>query len=271
VDLFPVYSIAKTFSAAAAVAMRIPLRQSLGELVDVPHDFRSLRLLDVLRHRAGLPDYGRWPEYRQAIRESEPWEFVELMDRARAAGMSAVGEFSYSNIGYAIVRPILEQLSGASYFDALASRVFQPLGMMDVAPFASPSDWSRCVSSSRDVSWYDPGWVLTGSFAATASGIAEAYRALLAGALGDPAVLLQQLPVDVPDAVLVQPGYALGLMTGGDPIRYAGHGGAGPGYTAFVLSSVDGRRAHAEFVTDEVDQDSLIRRCLAVLDSDSGN
>ena len=107
--------------------------------------------------------------------------------------------------------------------------------------------------------------MLTGTFSSTIADLEHAYSALLGGALGDPQRMLDALPVDAPGHPLADPGYAVGLMTSGFPARLAGHGGGGPGYTIFALATVDGARAHVEFVADEVDDAPLIRRCLAAI------
>ncbi|BDV31732.1 serine hydrolase domain-containing protein [Microbacterium terricola] len=265
--LFPVYSIGKTLAAAAVLALGHDLDAPVGDLVDLPASLHGARLRDVLRHRAGLPDYGAWPDYAAAIAGDEPWSFDELMARTdRAGGVARPSGFRYSNIGYAIVRRMLEHTHQADFFDVVRSAVLDPLGITEIAPFAEPGDWARCAPSQVDVSWYHPGWVLTGTIAASPSAIEAAMRGILAGALFDPARMLDTRAVDAPGTVLDQPGYGLGLMTSGCPTpRWAGHGGAGPGYTTFVLADADGSAAKASFVPAEVDQNDLIRECLAGL------
>lgn len=71
-QLFPLYSIGKSLSAAAAVTLGFELQAEIGEFVTVPEQFRRARLRDVLLHRADLPDYGGWPDYQAAIREPSP-------------------------------------------------------------------------------------------------------------------------------------------------------------------------------------------------------
>ena len=264
-ELFPVYSLAKSFSAAAVVALGIPLDAPLAELVDVPEPFRRLTLRSVLRHRSGMPDYYQWTDYQTAIRVDEPWSLTELLDRAQRVPFGTPGEFQYSNVGYAIVRGALEYATGLSFFSALSTSVFPALRIRDAQPFATPVDWDACVESKVDVSYYDPGWVLTGTFVSTTETLATAYSRLLGGDLVDPALLLETFPVDAPNDPFAEPGYGLGLMTDGFPPRYAGHGGGGPGFSIFALATADGSFSHVEFEPDEIDGAILTRRCQAAL------
>ncbi|MBB5632497.1 CubicO group peptidase (beta-lactamase class C family) [Cryobacterium mesophilum] len=267
-QLFPLYSIGKSLAAATAVALAIDLDAAVGDFVAVPERFRRARVRDVLRHRAGLPDYGGWPEYQVAIRESSPWRFDELMDRAARAAVPAPGTFHYSNAGYAIIRSILEEITGATFFETIRATLLAPLGITEVGPFAEPDDWRACVASESDVTWYHPGWVLTGTIAASQVATEELFAGILSGRLFDPAPLLETLPVDAPGTALPEPGYALGLMTSGLPeARYAGHGGGGPGFTTFVLATADGGAARASFSPGAVDQNALIRDCRDALEA----
>lgn len=266
VQLSPLYSIGKSLSAATTVALGVDLQASVGEFVTVPERFRRARIRDVLLHRAGLPDYGGWPEYQAAIRESSPWSFDELMDRAARAALPDRGAFHYSNIGYAIIRNILEELTGAEFFEAVRTTLLAPLGITEVAPFAEPDDWRACRASESDVSWYHPGWVLTGTIAASQVATEELFKGILSGRLFAPSPLIETLPVEAPGTALPEPGYALGLMTSGIPdVRYVGHGGGGPGFTTFVLATADGGAASASFSPRVIDQNVLIRRCFAAL------
>lgn len=267
-QLFPLYSIGKSLSAAAAVALGIDLRAEIGEFVTVPEQFGRARLRDVLRHRAGLPDYGGWPDYQTAIREPSPWSFDELMDRATRAIAPAPGTFHYSNVGYAIIRRVLEERTGTPFFEAIRTTLLTPLGIAEVGPFAEPEDWRACIASESDASWYHPGWVLTGTLAASPRATEELFAGILSGRLFDPTPLLEALPVEAPGTALPEPGYALGLMTSGIPrARYAGHGGGGPGFTTFVLATADGTAASASFSPTVMDQNVLIRRCFTALGS----
>ncbi|HET8927867.1 MAG TPA: serine hydrolase domain-containing protein [Microbacterium sp.] len=265
--LYPLYSVGKSLTAMAVIALGIDPASSLGDLADVPVPFRRMRLLDVLRHRAGLPDYGGWPEYRSAIADPHPWSYEELMDRAARATAPRVGDFHYSNVGYAIVRRIVEGRTERDFHGAIAAALLDPLGIEETAPFAQLEDWDVCVRTVPDVTWYHPGWVLTGTIASSPAAAEAVFAGVLAGELLDPSALLDAVPVDAPGFALPQPGYALGLMTSGAPTpQWVGHGGGGPGYANFVLAAADGSAASAVFCAGVVDQNELVRRCMEDLD-----
>jgi D-alanyl-D-alanine carboxypeptidase len=96
---------------------------------------------------------------------------------------------------------------------------------------------------------YHPGWVSHGLVAATAAEVATFLEALLTGRLVPPVLVAEMLAgVDVGETHerFQRPTYGLGLMVDPDS-RFgvvAGHGGAGPGYSAgaFHFPDVRGRR-----------------------------
>ena len=261
--LIPVYSIAKSFTAAAVITTGISLDSAVGDYLDCPATTKGLSVRSLLNHTSGLPDYGAWPEYRAAVAAREvAWTADEFLDRARKMPLQP-GPFAYSNIGYGLVRLLLQQVTNQpDLFKVLQHTLFAELGMHEVAPLLTTSDWLRAAPSTSDVSDYDPGWVFTGTFLASVESIETGYCSLLRGELFDPALLLDVVHVDAPGHVMQEPGYGLGLMASGRPPQVVGHGGGGPGYTIAALVKRDGSAAAVEWAPAEVSDQPLFRAAL---------
>ncbi|CAN5240715.1 serine hydrolase domain-containing protein [soil metagenome] len=258
--LVPVYSLAKVFTAAAALHT-FDLHERIGALATVPTRLAHLGLGDLLSHRSGLGDYGGWPEYRQAVEAREPaWPDERILERVE---LGPRGGFRYSNPGYLLVRRALESRYDATLFEVLTRLVFDPNEMV-AHPFDTVADWEGCATSRvADVRRYDPAWAYPGTFVSDAASL---ERGLLGVLRSDVApAMLEALPVDAPGHPFAEPGYGRGLMTSGLPPRWAGHGGGGPGFTLFALAAADASRAHVAFENDEVADEALIRECLASL------
>lgn len=104
--IVPVYSIAKTFTATAAL-LTFDQEDPIGRHLDaLPSALTALTIRDLLMHRFGLNDYGNRHDYRAAVQAGEdPWPIRQVLARAE---LHAPGAFVYSNIGYLLVRLALE-------------------------------------------------------------------------------------------------------------------------------------------------------------------
>jgi CubicO group peptidase (beta-lactamase class C family) len=232
----PWWSFGKTVLAAAALALVRDGRLVLDE--PLPHRPYSLRQL--LQHRAGLTEYGRLAAYHEAVaRNEDAWPADEMLARTAADRLAyEPGKgWDYSNIGYYVVRRLIEQTTDRTLGDALDHLVMKPLGIAGVRLAADRAHYSPD---------YDPRWV---------------YHGLLVGPLQQAALLLQRLMLGdllppplfsaMCDRYLLggpiagrpwkTPSYGLGLMigeaTGGELI--AGHTGGGPGSAIAVYHRLD--------------------------------
>ncbi|PFG19918.1 serine hydrolase domain-containing protein [Serinibacter salmoneus] len=264
----PVYSIAKTYTAAAALLALDPeagLRRYLSHAV-VPGALGELRVADVLAHRSGLNDYGGWADYVAAVvTREDAWPTERVLARAE---VGAPGAFAYSNIGYLLIRLALEAVDGSEFFEVLRERVLDPLGV-PAHPFDARADWDACAHPAieHDLRAYDPAWVYTGTFATTPADAARGIARLVRGELGED--LAQRMrhprPVHAPGHPLHPAGYGLGLMTSGDPARLVGHGGGGPGFTLFALSTHDGAAWHGTAAAGGALLTDLAQDCVMAL------
>lgn len=274
---FPVYSVTKTWIAAALLRLAerdiLALDDSLqAYLPDIPLRTRPT-LRQVLLHTAGLPDYGALPEYQRDVREhpQQPWSDDAFVRRTLARGdLAETGSgFRYSNLGYMWLRHVLERVTGSSFAEALAAEVFEPLGLQETSVAESLADmaalspgYSTLIGDDDtpiDVRpRYHPGWVAHGLVSSTAHEVAAALDGLFAGRLLAPESLVAMLAgraVSETHPLFAEPAYGLGLMMDiGSAAPIAGHTGGGPGYSigAYGRLSKRGRLTAVALVNRDI-------------------
>jgi D-alanyl-D-alanine carboxypeptidase len=228
----PWWSFTKTALATAALRLVAQGRLRLDDPVDrYPYTLRQL-----LQHRAGVPNYGDLAAYHEAVRRGDkPWSVEELLHHVAAHRLDfdpGLG-WRYSNVGYLVVRQMIEEATGRDIGDALRHLVFDPLGLDTVRLVTTAEDLAGTAWGNRD--HYDPGWVYHGLLAGSP---ADAVRFLHQLLCGD--ILPRELLTDMtrahpiggrmPDRPWETTGYGLGLMIG--QMRPAGlaigHSGASP-------------------------------------------
>ena len=239
----PWWSFTKTALAIAALRLVDTSRLSLS----APVDGNRYTLAHLLRHDAGLPDYGGLAEYHDDVTAGKsPWPVERLLtavDADRLRYEPGQG-WAYSNIGYLKVGQLIERASDCSLGDALEQLVFTPAGLTTARLATAPDDLQGVQMGA--VSGYHPGWVYHGLVVGTTADAARLLRALLTGALLRPETLHRMLDAralpahrstNYPD-----PAYGLGLMCWAtDPLAHpVGHTGGGPG-SAIAVYSQEGR------------------------------
>ncbi|MDI1288080.1 MAG: serine hydrolase [Reyranella sp.] len=271
----PWWSFTKTVIAAAA---QVLVRDGLLAL-DVPLDGENYTLRQLLQHRAGLTDCGGLATYHDAVAcGADPWPVSELLARTDAdQPIYRPGDgWAYSNIGYLMVRRLIEATTAEDLASTMARLVLQPLGIEGVR-LAERREHLSTVAMG-DVQDYDPRWV---------------YHGLLVGPLRSAALLLDRLitgdhlPPDLLSTMhqahsvggslagrpWQSPAYGLGLMIGGVNVgidggmTIAGHTGGGPGSVIAVYHRTDGRPRTAASFSPGDDQGGVERRCVLSLDA----
>jgi len=222
-----------------------------GLLTTAPAD---VTVEQLLAHTSGMPDYVEqlMPDADAAIdgRDAvyEPEELVGIAQRL--PWVAAPGTtFHYTNAGYTVLGLMVEEVTGESFADLMAERVFEPVGMdatFDPADAAMPEDALQgymTVDGERiDMTEYEPSfWSFGASLVSTVGDVGAFDAALQGGALLEPATLERMRAIG-------ESGYGLGLLAGGDacgadPVQLVyGQRGNGFGYNAITLGSADGER-----------------------------
>ena len=257
----PWWSFTKTTLAAAALALVAQDQLNLDRPV-VPWPFT---LRQLLQHRAGLANHGRLAAYHEAVRNGEaPWPRERLLRQVEADKLvfQPGRGWAYSNIGYLLVRELIEDATGQDIGTALDRLVLAPLGISGVKVASEPADLSE--TAWGNPAGYHPGWVYHGLLIGPAASAVLLLHRLLGGALLPPALLSEMLsphPVGgpIPGRPWQTAGYGLGLMIGvGDAgASFMGHTGEGPDSTAAIYQQArvprDGgpRRTAAAFAPIE--------------------
>ncbi|WP_285295734.1 serine hydrolase domain-containing protein [Aureimonas altamirensis] len=228
----PWWSFTKTVLSVAL------LRLSEGNRIDLDQTVsgRPFTPAQLLRHEAGLPDYGMLAAYHADVAAGRsPWPIDKLMaavDADRLRYEPGHG-WAYSNIGYWWVGRLIEQASDRPLAEALTDLVFNPAGLTTARLATGPADLADV--SMGEATDYHPGWVYHGLAIGTAMDAARLLQLLLQDQLLNERTLsrmrqskaLPQFRNDLyPD-----PAYGMGLMLRAtNPIDHPiGHTGSGPG------------------------------------------
>ncbi len=245
--IVPWWSFTKTVLAATALTLvrdgRLDLDASLPE--------GAFTLRQLLRHEAGLADYGELPEYHASVAKHDPaWPAHEMMQRLDGYRLrySPGTGWRYSNVGFMLVARLIERATDLPLADALRQQVLVPLGMSKVRLATERAELNgEYLGHSLN---YDPAWVYHGLLIGPLSQAALLLDNVLAGNLL-PTTLLEEMQATrvlggpMAGRPWLAPGYALGLMRG--PIEggltLAGHTGCGPGSVVAVYRCTVGDAA----------------------------
>jgi CubicO group peptidase (beta-lactamase class C family) len=236
--VLPWWSFSKTLIAATALSLvRDGLVKLDAEVAEGPFTLRQL-----LRHQAGLADYGELADYHSAVaRGDTPWPVAEMLQRLEAGRLRYPpgADWRYSNVGYLYVTQLIERSTDLALGEALQQRLLAPLGAAQVRLARSRADWS--LGAPPD---YDPAWVYHGLLVGPLDQAALLLDRLLGGDLLPAALQEQMQTVHLLGGPLagrpwLAPGYGLGLMQGpvSGGLYLHGHTGGGPGSVLAVYRS----------------------------------
>ena len=280
---FYIYSVTKSLIAAVIlqlveqgyVSLDAPVQEYLPQLsLEIPVTVRQL-----LNHTGGIPDYGGLPSYFEAIKTNpmDPWTSEEFLSATLSQGLIfPPGQgWRYSNIGFLLLRKLIEAVFHSSLSTAFYNQIFGPLDLqhtfvaqtLDDAQQLTPgySSFFERDDSFEDVrSVYHPEWVSHGVVIATALELAQLFDSIFSGRLLSSeeslVAMLEPVEAQVEHPLFQEPAYGLGLMIdrGSRFGILAGHGGGGPGYSAGALTIPDacGRRITSVALANS-DQDDL--------------
>jgi CubicO group peptidase (beta-lactamase class C family) len=130
--IFQTGSIAKQLTAAAVLLLvedgKLDLDAPVSRyLPDVPAQWRTVTVRQLLGHTGGVPDYGPPAvDFRADYSEAELVRIILQAPPAFPPGTS----WSYSNSGYVVLGALIGKLAGGAHWSAfMAQRIFGPAGM----------------------------------------------------------------------------------------------------------------------------------------------
>jgi len=299
---FAAYSITKTIIATIVLGMAedrvLALDDPIGDaLPELPFD-TPVSIRQLLNHTGGMPDYGESAAYRDAVRDhpGAPWTADEFLRRTLGEGLLYMPGhgWRYSNIGYLLLRLMLERETGLAFPQVVRHYLALPAGLDALVAIDSLSGasaltpgYGRAANSDGElvnvIARYHPAWVSHGLATATALELAR-YLDLLFGGdlLGAESLdeMTTPVPVTTSHPWMTKPSYGLGLMM--DPANrfgvVAGHTGGGPGYStaAYQFPDVHGHRITSVTLVNRDGSDtatdivfSMVARLAAAIDGRS--
>lgn len=163
---FDIASLTKQFTATAVLMLQrdgsLSLSDPIASYVDgLPEWGATITLDQLMHHTSRIPDY--WVELDDiGIGFSDAADQAMTLDAIRRETELDEGEgYEYSNSNYVLLAAVVERVSGQSFADFLAERIFAPLGLdMVLAPTLHAPDIA--LSYDDDLSLQEAGWTSYG-------------------------------------------------------------------------------------------------------------
>lgn len=236
---------------------KLALDDPIGKFIPQISDFGTgVTLRTLLHHTSGIRDlYDDTGIDEVLARNANPTNadiirtFAELGCPMAEEGLEPGDVFAYSNSGYELLGSVIERVSGQSYHDFFARRVFQPLGMKDTFSVPDPRVGDvRCAVGYRyndreeleeaGGTEFD-GLVGSGSFYTTGPDLCLYERALRTYALVSEASMEEAFTTgETNDGEATN--YGFGWYFGDqDGILFADHEGEWAGFRSYICYSLD--------------------------------
>ena len=175
-----------------------------GDTVTLKKPSRAITLRDLLTHTSGLP--GGFPPGLADLYATRQRTLAEavLVSSQQPLDFEPGSKWAYCNAGIDTLGRVIEVVSGQSFEEFLAARVFRPLGMTDTACFPSEQQVPRIaglyetkngelVVANRPIVGPATGAkhpIPAGGLYSTAADLAKLYQAMLnAGRVGSTKIL----------------------------------------------------------------------------------
>jgi CubicO group peptidase (beta-lactamase class C family) len=136
-SIFHVASVSKQFTGMALVLLAAEGRLSLDDDVrayvpEVPDFGHRITIRQLLHHTSGLRDQwsllgmAGWRFEADVITQGD---VLDITSRQTALNFDPGDQYLYSNTGFTVAAAIVERVTGQSFREVTAERIFQPLGM----------------------------------------------------------------------------------------------------------------------------------------------
>lgn len=199
-DVFRLGSITKQFTAVAILMLEEEGKLSVQDeitkfLPDYPTQGKKITVEHLLTHTSGIKSYTGMPGFRNIVnKDMKPLEVVDFF-KNEPMEFSPGERYAYNNSGYFLLGVIIEKVSGMSYADFVAKRIFEPLGMAHTAfEGFERNGVKRIAGYQRGRAGYEPARPMSmtqpyaaGSLVSTVDDMARWDAAITAGKLLKPA------------------------------------------------------------------------------------
>lgn len=138
-SLFRIASISKSFTAVAILQLRDAGKLSLDDpaanylpqmeqLNYLTKDAPVITVRHLLTHGAGFPEDNPWGDRQLANSDQE---LLQLLEEGVAFSNVPDRAYEYSNLGYALLGQVVQNVSGMSFAQYTTERILKPLGMKE--------------------------------------------------------------------------------------------------------------------------------------------
>lgn len=136
-DVFRIGSVTKPFTALAILLLEEDGKLALSDEItrffpDYPTQGQKITIEHLLTHTSGVAIYTEFSAVRGNAALATPIDVINAFKTAPMSGAPGA-EWVYNNSGYYLLGAVIEKVSGMSYADFLATRIFTPLGMLNTA------------------------------------------------------------------------------------------------------------------------------------------
>jgi len=159
-------SIAKTFTAAGLLLLSDEKRLDLNDPVAAhlsAFPYPNHRVIDLLTHAAGLPDY-EW--FDTLVVAGEPrtndTHLGAMAQRRPALPFAPGAAFAYDNVAYDMAAMVIERVAGTSYAEFISTRFARPLRLNTFVRPARFADWVG--ARTRGYRRVPGGWELNDAY-----------------------------------------------------------------------------------------------------------
>ncbi|HKQ38031.1 MAG TPA: serine hydrolase domain-containing protein [Verrucomicrobiae bacterium] len=127
-------SVSKQFTAEAIMLLARDGKLRLDDPIakhypDAPEAWSKVTIRHLLNHTSGIKSYTSVPNFFGTIRKDyKPDELIGLV-RDLPLEFEPGDKWNYNNTGYYLLGLVIEKVSGKSYGEFLAERIFKPIGM----------------------------------------------------------------------------------------------------------------------------------------------
>jgi CubicO group peptidase (beta-lactamase class C family) len=240
-----------------AEACKLNLDDAIGKHIPLLARFGpQVTIRKLLHHTSGIRDLYDEDGVEQVLARCERPANADVIRTYADLGCPTAGRgirpgnsFSYSNSGYELLGAVIEQLSGQSYHDFFASRLFDRLNMKNT--FSVPdrrTDSKRCATGYALDDWDEfveagsnafDDLVGSGSFYTTVSDLCRYDQALRTNSLVRDAGMTEAFTsgrTNDGDPINYGFGWNLGVQAG---IRFADHEGEWNGFHSYICYCLD--------------------------------
>lgn len=230
----------------------------------------NITLQMLLSHRAGLPSYSEFAQFRNAATPATPEQVAAFLEERQLLFCPGT-DWYYSNSGYMLLGRIIERVTGESYAANVERRIAQVIGADSLAALpqgSAPTNVAQIAPPTTDETAIAPGDPFSaGNIVATPIDMIRVLMGLLNGRLVSGAAIDRMVKDLYPmfDARLY---YGLGVMVYDLPnATWLGHSGGTPGARAVVAYSIESGVYAAVALTGEGSPESIARVMMELLAS----